>query len=468
MARLPCGPVAQLPPRRTICRVEPHSGTNRPSPNAPSASEAVPHDTSPPRRDPRRAWEVAGFRRVWAATVLLSLGNWTERIVVGFFVFNQSGSVFLTAASFAARQAPGVIFAPIAGSIADRWPRSRVLGITAIYKTAILGGLAAVAAYGPSAIWLVFILTALGGIGQSFEVPATQGLVTDSVPKRLRMNAVAVQSVGARGIGAFGGLLSGFVIDGIGAPSALGVGAGAFVAAALATLLIKVQRTAPAASVGPGPENIVAFWRQLFRQSYLDLRLLFGIPAVRTLLIVAVLVEMFGFAFGALLPSIAVEVLGTAGTGLGALNMMAALGSLAGVIGLSVLGDYEHKERLLVLITLMYGSFLVLFASSGLLPLSMVLIAGVGMSAGAFDAMQWTLLQRNAPEHMRGRVIGGWVFAIGFGWLGHLGLGALGGWIGVQWALGGAGVLVITTGIVLWRISHRLRPRGEPGLTAQG
>ena len=54
---------------------------------------------------------------------------------------------------------------------------------------------------------------------------------------------------------------------------------------------------------------------------------------------------------------------------------------------------------------------------------------GVGAMAAAFDAMQW----------MRGRAIGGWVFAIGFGWVGHLALGAATETFGVQWALAATG-----------------------------
>lgn len=432
----------------------------QPQPGSTETSTATATDAT---KTLRRAWSVSDFRRVWFATVLLSLGNWTERIVVGFFVLDQSGSVFLTAASFAARQAPGLIAAPIAGSIVDRWSRRRVLAITAVYKAAILGGLAAFAGVDSPALWPVFVLTAFGGIGQSFEIPATQGLVTDSVPTKLRMNAVATQSVGARGIGAVGGLLAGTATDSIGPAGALIIGATAFVAAALAMSLIRTDKakelaskTNAAAKIGFG----------LFKQSFLDLKLLWGMPIVRTLLIAAVLVETFGFAFGALLPSISVNVLGTAGTGLGALNMMAAFGSLGGVIALAMLGDYRHKERLLVVITLLYGSFLMLFAGSPLFLLSMVLILGVGMSAGAFDAMQWTLLQSNVPENMRGRAIGGWVFAIGFGWIGHIGLGALGELIGVQWALGGAGALVFVTGIVLTRATTRLGRRAEEATQA--
>lgn len=420
----------------------------------PSQQEAAQPTVPAQPASTRRAWAVDSFRKVWLATVLLSLGNWTERIVVSFFVLSESNSVFLTAASFAVRQAPGLIAAPIAGSVVDRWPRARVLGATAVYKALILAGLAYFAGLENPSLWPVFVLTAFGGIGQSFEIPATQGLVTDSVPKNLRMNAVSVQSVGARGVGAIGGLMSGIVFDEIGTPEALTIGAVAFTLAAIATLFIRLSVSDVERPAGDSA-RLVGF--NLFRQSYLDLRALLAVPAVRTLLIAAMVVETFGFAFGALLPSVAKNVLETGGAGFGALNMMAAFGGLAGVIVLSTLGDYRHKERLLVVITLGYGAFLMLFASSEIFVLSMVLIVGVGMSAGAFDAMQWILLQANVPEHMRGRAIGGWVFAIGFGWLGHIGLGALGELVGVQWALGGAGLLVFTTGLVLVRASRRLK-----------
>ena len=61
---------------------------------------------------------------------------------------------------------------------------------------------------------------------------------------------------------------------------------------------------------------------------------------------------------------------------------------------------------------------------------------------------RWTLLQAEVPDEMRGRAMGAWVFAIGFGWVGHLELGALGALIGVQWALAINGSLVIAAAIL--------------------
>jgi hypothetical protein len=71
--------------------------------------------------------------------------------------------------------------------------------------------------------------------------------------------------------------------------------------------------------------------------------------------------------------------------------------------------------------------------------------------------MQWTLLQLNVPDEMRGRAVGAWVFAIGFGWIGHLGMGAVAEAVGVQTALAGAGIFVVITGILVYFFSPSMR-----------
>jgi len=53
--------------------------------------------------------------------------------------------------------------------------------------------------------------------------------------------------------------------------------------------------------------------------------------------------------------------------------------------------------------------------------------------------------------------VGAWVFAIGFGWIGHLGLGAAGEAFGVQWTLAGAGIVCMATGFVVVAVSPSMR-----------
>ncbi len=395
------------------------------------------------------AFRYPAFRRVWVSGVLIALAMWAERLAVGWLILTETESVFLTAASFAARQAPGLIAAPIAGAISDRMPRNRLLGIAAAYRALLLALLATFALSGLEPLWIAFVLIALAGVGHSFETPSTQALVTDTVPRRSAMNAVALQSVGARGVGALGGLIGGVVIATYGIPAAMFAGAIVSLIGGLvvATMRPVVSRTPPA---GPRDTSVM-------RDVVDGLRVMFSVPLVRTLLALAVLVEMFGFAYHSVLPAVARDVLQVAEVGLGMLSTMAGFGSLAGVLALTAVGNIRRKGLLLVGITLGYGAFLLSFASSGVFALSLVLITGVGAMAAAFDAMQWILLQQYVPDEMRGRAIGGWVFAIGFGWVGYLALGGAAETFGVQWALAATGAMVALTGLVAAAVAPKLR-----------
>ena len=272
-------------------------------------------------------------------------------------------------------------------------------------------------------------------------------MVTGSVPRDVRMNAVAVQSIGMRAVGALGALVAGFAIDSFGVPATL-VASGIFFTLGGTVALIVNQDAVTSVAQQTG---------SVVRDVIEGLKLMTRLPIVRMILITAVLVEIFGFAYGAIMPAVAREALEVDVTGLGMLTMMAGIGSVVGSAFLMALGNFSRKGLLLIGIAISYGTFVATFSASGSYVIALILIMGVGASAAAFDAMQWTLLQLNVPDDMRGRAVGAWVFAIGFGWIGHLGLGAVGEAVGVQWALAGAGLSVIATGLVALAASKGLR-----------
>ncbi|MBT3864358.1 MAG: MFS transporter [Chloroflexi bacterium] len=398
-------------------------------------------------RGPLAAFAFPKFRRVWLASVIFSLGNWGERLATGWVVLNETDDVFLAAATFAVRQAPQLIFAPIGGAVADRFSRGKIVLLISIYKALILTALAIIAANGLEPLWLVFVILGFSGVGQSFELPAIQGMVTSSVPRAFRMNAVAVQSTGMRAVGALGALAAGYAISAIGvAVTFLASGSTFVVGGVLALFANKGLQTRKMVKTDSVVRDVVD-----------GLKLMSTLPIVRMILITAVLVEIFGFAYGAVMPAVAKNALNVDSEGLGTLTMMAGVGSVIGSVFLMALGNFRRKGLLLIGIAIAYGIFLATFSAPGSYSAALVLIMGVGASAAAFDAMQWTLLQLNVPDEMRGRAVGAWVFAIGFGWIGHLGMGAVGEAVGVQTALAGAGIIVVITGIAAYLFSPSMR-----------
>jgi MFS family permease len=387
------------------------------------------------------------YRGVWFMSMFFALGNWAARLAIGWVVLEETDSVFLAAATFAVRQAPQLVVSPIAGAVADRFHRGRVLFAFGVMRFGVLGAMAYVAANGLEPLWLIFALLAFSGVVGSFELPAMQGLITGSVPRKLRMNAIAVQSTGTRALGALGALGSGFAIDSLGVPTTLVGAAAMFVVGSVLALFVSRgidirQRVQASSVVGDVIDGLVMMWQ---------------LPVVRTVLIAAIVVEIFGFAFGSVMPSIARDALGVDVKGLGTLSLMLGIGSMFGTVFLTMLGNFSRKGLLLIFIAVFYGIFIATFSASGSFAIALVLIVGVGASAAAFDAMQWTLLQLNVPDDMRGRAIGGWSFAIGFGWVGHLGLGAASELVGVQWALAGAGLIVVITGLLAFLAAPSLR-----------
>lgn len=398
-------------------------------------------------RGPLAAFAFPRFRRVWMASVVFSLGNWGERLATGWVILQETDSVFLAAASFAVRQAPQLIAAPIGGAISDRFSRGKIMLFAGIYKAMVLSALALIASNGLEPLWLVFVILAFSGVGHSFEIPTTQGMITGAVPREVRMNAVAVHSVGMRAVGALGAFAAGWAIALLGVPATFLASGAAF---AVGGVLALIANRGARSQVNRQATSVV-------RDVIDGLKLMSTLPLIRMILITAVIVEIFGFAYGAVMPAVARDALGVDETGLGTLTMMAGIGSVIGAVILMALGNFPRKGLLLLGVAALYGLFIATFSASGSYAIALVLIMGVGAAAAATDAMYWTLLQLNVPDAMRGRAVGAWVFAIGFGWIGHLGLGALGDIFGVQWALAGAGLMLVLTAAVALVVSPGLR-----------
>lgn len=395
------------------------------------------------------AFAYPTYRVLWLSSNFTALGTWAERLAVGWLILVETESVLLSAATFAVRSAPGIITAPLGGAVADRFARTRLLPITALVRAAVMLVMALVAWGGFSNPWPIFLLVAIGGVVNSFDMPAKQGLITDLVPRDVRMNAISLHSVGGLAVGAIGSLASGITAELLGIPAAL-TGAAVLVLIGGAIVLL-IRNVRPPVRDRQTPSRMVV-------QDAADgIKLMAGMPLVATLLLMAIAVEIFGFAYQSVIPAMARDELHVTESGLGVLQFAAGMGAVGGAVALSLLGDFRRKGRLLLMVTLVYGLGLFGVALSPSLAVAITLVTLVGAMAAAFDAIQLTLLQATVPDNMRGRVVGGWIFAIGFGWVGHLAMGAVGEAVGVRWAIGGAGLVVMVTSLAVLTLAPVLR-----------
>src|SRR5438093_1295319 len=164
-------------------------------------------------------------------------------------------------------------------------------------------------------------------------------------------------------------------------------------------------------------------------------RLVVDLPAVRTLSIAGIVCEVFAFSHQTALPVLARDVLAAGPEGLGTLNGAAQIGGTIAVALLSVLPARVRLEPIMGAVFVLYGAAILTLASTTELAVAAAVMLVTGACAGAFDALQQTLIQLSVPEGQRGRAVGVWVLGLGSAPLGHLEMGAMVAAIGAPGAL---------------------------------
>ena len=196
-----------------------------------------------------------------------------------------------------------------------------------------------------------------------------------------------------------------------------------------------------------------------FREVLDGLRLLARIPAVRLLLGMMIVIEILGFSFASMLPAVAERILEVGPERLGVLTAGVAVGAMFGTALLVFTTDRLPHGLMLVTVFVTFGLLVVVLGSSTAFWLSVAATAGIGASAAMVDALQWIMLQLNVRPEVRGRALGGWNFAIGWGWIGPLALGAMADATSVRAALTLSGTLLVIFAVAALAASATLRER---------
>ena len=151
-----------------------------------------------PRGRGFRALQHHEFRTVWSTFVVGQLGFWISFISLQALMARLTdsdggwlGLLFFT------NFIPTLLFTPVAGVVADRVERKRILLVGYVLLCGLMSGLAALALT-DNVSPLVLLPFAFGtGTIFSFNAPASQSIVANSVPPVDLPSAVSLQAVGA-------------------------------------------------------------------------------------------------------------------------------------------------------------------------------------------------------------------------------------------------------------------------------
>lgn len=386
------------------------------------------------------------FRVLWLATASTGIGFAGETVVMGWLLLERTDSPFIVGLGVALRSLPNFLLGIPGGALADRVDRRLVLRLVglAMGATALLLGVLALT--GQLTVWQILLFTFVGGGIRAVGQSARQTYAFDIVGGGQVVGGTSLMNLGQR-VGTIAGSL--------GAGLALELwGAGAaYIAIALCHFLssavVLLARTRGQAA----PVSRPPVWQGMKEYTF-ELKHNRDLAA---LVLLTAAVEMLGFSYQAVMPSLARDRLGLGAEGLGLINAFASCGGLAAILGISLWGELRHKGLTFLGVLLLFGAALVLLGNSGSLAMALLAIALVNGLAALSDLLSQSLVQSVVANDLRGRAMGSWVLAIGFGPIGHLQMGAVATTLGIAVALTGNGVVLIALACVTLIGIRRLR-----------
>jgi MFS family permease len=313
------------------------------------------------------------FRLLWTARTVSFAGDSLGLVALMLHVAETTGQALAVALLLLAGDFVPALFGPLAGTLADRVDRRRVMVGCELVQSALV----AVTALWLPSLPLLLVLVGLRAAAAQVFRPASRAAVPAVVPGRDLERANAAVGLGTNGGEALGPLLAAVALPVLGVRGVLLVDAATCVVSAA---LLGFLPAMPAA--GPGRERRASF----LADARTGLRYVWGQPLVRAVVLGYVAIVACNGIDDVALVFLATDTLG-GGAG--------AVGLLLAAVGIGLLAGFAVSSA---------GNLLTGLAWAVAAAFAVQAVRGLGIAA--MDVAATTLVQRNVAQHLLGRVFG--------------------------------------------------------------
>ena len=338
------------------------------------------------------------------------------RLATSWLVYRLTGSAILLGVVGFAGQIPTFLLAPFAGVWIDRLNRRNVLLVTQILAMLQSMALAVLTLTHHINIHEIIWLSAFQGAINAFDMPGRQTFLVEMVEdKRDLGNAIAMNSSMVNLARLVGPSLAGAVIAVSGEGDCFLIDGLSYLAV-IASLL--AMRLKPAV-IKRTADSVITQLKEGW--SYVS-----GFVPIRTILLLFALVSLMGWPFTVLMPIFAGTILRGGPHTLGFLMGAVGIGALISAISLAVRRTVLGLGKMIPISTAAFGLGLIVFGTSRVLWLSLLMMFVCGFGMMQQMAASNTIIQTIVEESKRGRVMSFFTVAfVGMAPFGSLLAGAL-------------------------------------------
>ena len=399
-----------------------------------------------------KSLHVLNYRIWFIGAVISNIGTWMQRTAQDWLVFDHltehdAGAMGIT---MSLQLGPQLFLAPVAGLVADRFNRKRLLVATQSVMALLSAALGILVVIGAAQLWHVYGFALLLGIVSALDAPVRQTFVSELVRDDYLPNAVALNSASFNVARMIGPAVAGILTVAVGPGWVFLINTVTFVA-----LLLSLWKI-PAASLRQLPKAAAGKGRIREGLRYVRYR-----PDIVVVLVAIFIVGTLGLNFVLFIAAMVGTEFGLDAGAFGLMNSIMAIGSVTGAL----LAAGRQKPRL----RLIFGSAGAFGVTAGIAALAPdyfwfgAALVPVGLFAITMMTSANSYVQTTTDPVMRGRVMALYMAIF----MGGTPIGApLVGWVanvaGPRWSMSVAAASGLISALIglLWIIrAKRLRIR---------
>jgi len=396
-----------------------------------------------------RALRHRNYRLLWLGQTGHSATLWMDQVARAVLILDLTDSAVMLSLVIATRLAPILLFGLVAGAVADRYDRKRILTVTQCVSTACHLFIGIVAVTGLVEVWHVFLTAAVSGTAMAFNQPVRQSLIPRTVPPEDLLNAVALNSTALSFMRIGGGAIAGSLLLVLSVGGVYLVTAGIYLLVILTTLLMRFDGD----SAGKRRSET-----GLFGDLAEGFRYIAGQPVLFVVTGLSLILFVFGFPYQQVfVPLLAKKTLDLGDSGVGFLAGATGVGAFAGSLFVAWKSNIARPGLQLMINMLIFGGALVAISLQANVWLTALLLAVAGSMTVTYMAFTNGILLSNSRPDMHGRVMSLLSLDRGLIPLGAILAGALVEALGIRPGLFTLGAAIMAmSGLVLLLFGRRL------------
>jgi MFS family permease len=363
-----------------------------------------------------RALRHRNYRLFFGGQIISLVGTWIQQLAMSWLAYRITRSPFLLGVIGFTGQIPTLLLTPIAGVLADRWNRHRILILTQSLSMVQALILSFLVLRGTINIpWLIGLSLFLGLVN-SFDAPVRQSFVVEMVDDREDLsNAIALNSTMFNIARMLGPSVAGILVGLIGEGICFLLNGISYIAVIWALFLMRIK---------PAPYQKQE--RHLLKELNDGFQYVFSFTPIRDIILLVSLMSFAGMSYIVIMPVFVKEVLHGGSNTQGFLLGAVGVGSLIGALTLASRKRVAGLERFIPIGAGIFGLGMVGFSFTSSLPVALPLLFVVGFGMIIQTAASNTIIQTVVDENKRGRVVSIYVMAfLGLAPFGSLFTGSL-------------------------------------------